>query len=94
MFVNFVGCSVRWAHEQCWIYQVLARVPMDMAGIATAVRNAFKQSREPDYIYDWMTLASHLKLEAANTGKSFPFHFDANQLIVGSTIGSVNNLSN
>ena len=72
-------------------FQVPANVPMDMAGIATAVRNAFKQSREPDYIYDWVTLASHLKLDAANTGKSFP-HFDDNQLIVGSTVVSVNNL--
>lgn len=67
--------------------QVPADIPTDMAGIAIAVRNALTQSREPDYIYDWVMLASHLKLDAANTGKSTRFPAGDNQLIVGSTIG-------
>jgi hypothetical protein len=35
---------------------------MDMTGIAVAVRNALKQYREPDYIYDRVMLTSHLML--------------------------------
>jgi hypothetical protein len=85
MFVYSIGSSVKWIHEQCWVCQVPANIPMDMAGIATAVRNALKRCREPDHIYDWVTLASHLRLEAVNTSKSTCFPVDDNQLIVGST---------
>jgi len=49
-----------------------ASVPTDMTGIAIALRHALIQSREPDYIYNWMTVASSHMLEMANAGK--PFH--------------------
>ena len=85
--MHSVCYSVKWIRERCWIYQVPANLPMDMAGIAAAVRNALKQCREPDYIYDWVMLTSHLKLEAVNSGKPFSSPVNENQLIVGSTIG-------
>lgn len=57
-----------------------------MAGIATALRDAFIQCREPDDIYDWFMLKSDLMLEAANAGNVFPYFSDDDGLIVISFI--------
>lgn len=55
-----------------------------MAGIATAVRHALVQCREPDYIYNWVSVASNHMLETANSGKSFLFTFHDNSVTVNS----------
>ena len=57
---------------------------MDMAGIATAVRNALVQSRDPDYIYNWMMVENNVRVKAANVGKSFPLFSHENHLVVNS----------
>ena len=60
-----------------------------MAGIATAVRDALVQSRDPDYIYNWAMVANNVRLEAANGGKLFPLSSHENHLLVNSHTRSV-----
>ena len=84
MFVYIIGSSVEWINEHYWIRQVTTNVPTDMAGIATTLRDALTQCQEPDYINDWVTLASNLKLEAVNAGKTFSWPLDDNHLIANS----------
>ena len=71
-------------HEQCWTCQALAGVPIDMAGIATAVRNALLKCREPYYIYNLMALKSEVMLEVANSRRRVLVPADDNWLVVNS----------
>ena len=57
---------------------------MDMAGIAIAVRDALVQSRDPDYIYNWVMVESNVMVKAANAGTSFPLFSHENHLVVNS----------
>ena len=57
---------------------------MDMAGIAIAVRDALVQSRDPDYIYNWVMVESNVMVKAANAGTSFPLFSHGNHLVVNS----------
>lgn len=54
-------------------WQAPTTIPTDMAGIATALRHALVQAREPSHIHDWTAVASNYMLEIANAGKSFFF---------------------
>jgi hypothetical protein len=55
-----------------------------MAGIAAAVRQSLIQCREPDYIYNSVTVASNRLLEVANAGKSFLLPTDDDSVFVNS----------
>ena len=78
-------CSfVTWIDKFSWIRQASTNVPMDVAGIATALRDTLIQCREPDYINGWVTLTSSLKLKAVNTGKPFFGPLNDNRLTVNS----------
>ena len=72
-------------HEQCWTCQVPAGVPIDMVGIATAVRDALLKYREPYYIYHLMALRSEVMLEGANSRERFLVPSGDNWLVVNST---------
>ena len=55
-----------------------------MAGIAAIIRQSLIQCREPDYICNWVTVASNRMLEVANVGKRFLLPTDDNAVIVNS----------
>ncbi|KIK96743.1 hypothetical protein PAXRUDRAFT_137800 [Paxillus rubicundulus Ve08.2h10] len=59
-------------------------IPVDMAGIATAVRIALVRCRKPDYLKNWISTASNLMLTSANTGKSFFFAPQDNVMTINS----------
>ena len=86
MFVYIGSSFVTWIDKNPWIRQASTNIPMDMAGIAIALRDTLIQCREPDYINGWITLTSNLKLEAVNTGKRFFGPLDDNHLAVNSNI--------
>ena len=71
-------------HEQCWTRQVPASVPIDMTGIATAVRDALSKYREPYYIYNLMALRSEVMLEGANSRKRVLVPSGDNRVVVNS----------
>ena len=53
--------------------QIPAAVPTDIAGIATALRRALVQCRQPDYIHGAMSVVSDALFETTNTGKIVDF---------------------
>ncbi|KIM58734.1 hypothetical protein SCLCIDRAFT_127632 [Scleroderma citrinum Foug A] len=52
---------------------ITEQLPLDMVGIATAIRTSIIRSRDPQDLENWLSTATDLMLTTANSGKSFFF---------------------
>ena len=52
---------------------VTEELPLDMVGIATAIRTSIIHSRDPQDLENWLSTATDHMLTTTNSGKSFFF---------------------
>ena len=81
------GCVLilLWYGQPLDAYKVIAdQLPLDMAGIATAVRASIIGSRDPQDIANWLSTASDCTLTSTNSGKSMFFVICEDELFVNS----------
>ena len=75
-----------WYSQPLDAYQLIAdQLPLDMVGIATAVRTSIIRSREPQDIANWLSTASDCILTSTNSGKCMFFVVYEDELFVNWT---------
>ena len=76
-----------WYSEPLDAHQVIAdQLPLDMVGIATAVRASIIRSRDPQDIANYLSVASDCMLTNSNSGKFMFFAIYEDELFVNSTV--------
>ncbi|KAH7906232.1 hypothetical protein BJ138DRAFT_1016563 [Hygrophoropsis aurantiaca] len=78
---DFAGNAI---HVVCT--DIHGTLPTDMAGISVAIRESIIRWRDPALLEKWLGTASHLMLEAANTGKAMFFAPREDVLTINSNV--------
>ena len=87
MHVDWSVLVLLWYNRPLDAYQLTAdELPLDMVGIATAVRASIIRSRDPQDIANYMSTASNCLLTNSNSGKSMFFAIYEDELFVNSTV--------
>ena len=87
MHVDWSVLVLLWYNRLLDAYQLTAdELPLDMVGIATAVRASIIRSRDPQDIANYMSTASNCLLTNSNSGKSMFFAIYEDELFVNSTV--------
>lgn len=74
-----------WCDGLLDTYQIIAdKLPLDMIGIAIAIRSSIIRSRDPQDIENWLSVMGDSLLTATNSGKSTFFAPYEDELFVNS----------